>query len=76
METVTLDEIRSTGRQIPPGGRVAFNDPEGRVRIGTVRIKKVRCGRKGCTKCPHERYAYAQYRVGDKVRDKYIGKVR
>ena len=41
-----------------------------------VRFKAVRCGKAGCTKCPHYIYAYAQYRVGKKVREKYLGVAR
>ena len=76
MVTLTLDEAR---KEISPnlaGTRVAFNDLEGRVRIGTVRIKKVRCCKENCKKCPHAIYAYAQYRAGPKVTEKYIGKVK
>jgi len=76
MNTITLDEARKAGRQILPGERIAFKDLEGRVRIGTIRIKEVKCGKPECTKCPHSRYAYAQYRDGAKVREKYIGVVR
>ena len=76
MDTITIDEARATGCRIHQGARVAFTDPEGRVRIGAIRIKEVKCGKKECTKCPHSRYAYAQYRDGAKVREKYIGVVR
>jgi len=41
-----------------------------------IKIKAVRCGKKGCTKCPHYQYAYAQYRVGKKVKEKYLGVAR
>ncbi|GAH64066.1 unnamed protein product [marine sediment metagenome] len=76
MQTVTLDEARGAGRQILAGERIAFKDLGGRVRIGTVRIREVRCGKKNCKKCPHKIYAYAQYRVGKKVTEKYIGVAR
>jgi len=72
----TLDEVKKTLSGLDAGARVAFNDLGGRVRIGTIRIKEVRCGKKNCTKCPHHIYAYAQYRVGKKVTEKYIGVVR
>ena len=76
MRFMTLDEIKR-GAQLPAAGdQVAFKDSEGRVRKGTVRIKAVRCGREGCKKCPHKSYAYAQYRDGKKVREKYVGIVR
>ncbi len=75
MATITLDEARKDIAGMAPGTRVAFVCPEGRARIGTVKIKSVRCNKEGCTKCPHKAYAYAQYRVGGKVTEKYIGKV-
>jgi len=73
---MTIDEARKDIAQLQPGQTVFFQDKESRVRRGTVRIKEVRCGKKSCTKCPHKIYAYAQYRVGKKVTEKYIGKVR
>ena len=75
-ETMTLDEARQHLSWISAGDSIAFQDKEGRVRIGTVRIKAVNCGHEGCTKCPHKQYAYAQYRVGKKVTKKYIGVAR
>jgi len=76
MPAITIDEARKDIAQLQPGQTVFFQDKESRVRRGTVRIKEVRCGKKSCTKCPHKIYAYAQYRVGKKVTEKYIGKVR
>lgn len=73
---LTIDEAKEQIQWLQPGYRVALPDKEGRVRIGTVRIKKVRCGKKNCKKCPHAIYAYAQYRVGKKVTEKYIGIAR
>ena len=76
MPAYSIDEARSGRPEIHQGDSVFFQDKEGRVRKGTVRIKAVRCGHEGCTKCPHERYAYAQYRAGAKVKEKYIGIAR
>lgn len=73
---LTLDEARKDINMIVPGDSVAFKDSGGRVRRGTVRIREIRCGKKSCTKCPHKIYAYAQYRVGKKVTEKYIGVAR
>ena len=53
--------------------KVAIHDKKGRLRIGTVVIRKIRCGKKNCTKCPHGSYAYVRYREGKKVRNKYLG---
>lgn len=76
MAFVTLDELKKGSWQPRAGDSVAFEDKEGRVRIGTIRIREIRCGKKNCTKCPHHIYAYAQYRIGKKVTDKYIGVAR
>lgn len=76
MRFVTLDEVREGAIKVYPGDQIAFQDKEGKVRKGTVRIRKIKCGKKNCTKCPHERYAYAQYRLGKKVKEKYIGAAR
>jgi len=42
----------------------------------TIRIKAVRCNKPNCHKCPHHSYAYAQFRDGARVREKYLGVVR
>lgn len=76
MPAITIDEARKDIAQLQPGWTIYFQDQEGRVRRGTVRIKEVHCGKKSCTKCPHKIYAYAQYRVGKKVTEKYIGIAR
>ncbi len=39
----------------------------------TYRLESVRCGKPGCTKCPHGPYWYAYYREDGKVRSRYIG---
>ncbi|HEX2030629.1 MAG TPA: hypothetical protein VHL78_04405 [Actinomycetota bacterium] len=40
----------------------------------TFRQEPVRCGRKGCTRCPHGPYWYAYWREGGRLRSRYIGK--
>ncbi|MGH2765443.1 MAG: hypothetical protein ACRDKA_05975 [Actinomycetota bacterium] len=40
----------------------------------TFRRERVRCGREGCTKCPHGPYWYAYWREGGRLRSRYIGK--
>ena len=58
------------------GQKITLIDEEtGRVFRGTVRIKAVRCGKENCTRCPHHSYAYAQFRNGKKVTEKYLGVV-
>ena len=73
---LTLDKVKRSHKEDFSGYQVAFKDKFGRVRIGTIRIKPVNCGKKNCRKCPHYIYAYAQYRVGKKVTEKYIGIAR
>lgn len=38
------------------------------------RLKSIRCGKPGCTRCPHGPYWYAYWREGGRVRTRYIGK--
>jgi hypothetical protein len=45
-----------------PGGKVTF------------RQEHVKCGRRGCTRCPHGPYWYAYWREGGRLRSRYIGK--
>ena len=40
----------------------------------TYRQERVRCGRQGCTRCPHGPYWYAYWREDGRVRSSYIGK--
>jgi hypothetical protein len=40
----------------------------------SYRQQYVRCGKAGCTRCPHGPYWYASWREGAKVRSRYIGK--
>lgn len=40
----------------------------------TYRLEHVRCGKTGCTRCPHGPYWYAYWREGGRLRSRYIGK--
>jgi len=40
----------------------------------TFRQQSVRCGKKGCTSCPHGPYWYAYWREGGRMRSRYVGK--
>ena len=40
----------------------------------TYRQESVRCGKPGCTKCPHGPYWYAYYREEGRLKSRYIGK--
>jgi len=59
------------------GLKVWIEDKETlKLHKGTIRIKPVVCGKKTCTKCPHKIYAYARFRTGKKVTEKYLGVAR
>lgn len=40
----------------------------------TYRRESVRCGKQGCTRCPHGPYWYAYYREGGRLKSRYIGR--
>jgi hypothetical protein len=40
----------------------------------TYRLQRVRCGKRGCARCPHGPYWYAYWREDGKVRSRYIGR--
>lgn len=40
----------------------------------TFRQEMVRCGKQGCTRCPHGPYWYAYWREDGKTRSRYVGK--
>ncbi|HWD08327.1 MAG TPA: hypothetical protein VHA57_04450 [Actinomycetota bacterium] len=42
-------------------------------RVG-YRLQRVKCGKPGCTRCPHGPYWYAYWREGGRVRTRYIGR--
>jgi hypothetical protein len=52
----------------------AGDDPD----AGAVsyRLETVKCGKPGCTSCPHGPYWYAYYREEGKLKSRYIGKQR
>lgn len=59
------------------GEHVRIKDTEtGKFLCGHIRLKAVTCGKPNCTKCPHQIYAYAQFRKGKKVTEKYLGVAR
>ncbi|MDQ3982150.1 MAG: hypothetical protein M3271_05660, partial [Actinomycetota bacterium] len=63
--------LRARGDDLgaPPGEEFAAEET-GPV---TYRLEAVRCGKPGCTKCPHGPYWYAYYREKGKLRSRYIG---
>lgn len=66
-ENIKVGEIRE-------GEQFHIEGSDGKVHTGSVRIKKVYCG-KQCKKCPHPSFAYIRVRDGNTVREKYLGKV-
>ena len=41
----------------------------------SLRQQMVRCGKAGCTKCPHGPYWYAYWTEGGRRRSRYIGRL-
>ena len=62
LQILTRAQLERTGAAELPGHKVS------------LRSQMVRCGKPGCTKCPHGPYWYAYWREGPKVRSRYIGK--
>jgi hypothetical protein len=40
----------------------------------SFRQEMVKCGKQGCTRCPHGPYWYAYWREGGRTRSRYVGK--
>ena len=40
----------------------------------TYRRQEVRCGKRGCTRCPHGPYWYAYWREDGRLKSRYIGR--
>ena len=60
--------IRGLLLEVPAPGDA---DAKGKV---TFRQQTVKCGKQGCTRCPHGPYWYAYWREGGKMRSRYVGK--
>ena len=58
---------------IDPAGP-QFGDSPGEPEIH-YRQQAVRCGKPGCTRCPHGPYWYAYWREGGRLRTRYVGKI-
>ncbi|MGI9609801.1 MAG: hypothetical protein ACR2NL_05860 [Acidimicrobiia bacterium] len=41
----------------------------------SLRQQSVRCGKRGCTKCPHGPYWYAYWTEDGRRRSRYVGKL-
>jgi hypothetical protein len=53
-----------------------LEDPPPETEQGAVTFRRemVRCGKKGCTRCPHGPYWYAYWREEGRTRSRYVGK--
>ena len=52
-----------------------FGEDGGQKKTGvSYRLEEVRCGKRGCTRCPHGPYWYAYWREDGKLHSRYIGK--
>jgi hypothetical protein len=56
-----------------PPARESRPPVPGRPKV-SYRQQRVRCGKDGCTRCPHGPYWYAFWREGGRVRSQYLGK--
>lgn len=74
MKFYTIEDARKNVDRIIPGDKVAFVHKDGRVRIGTIRFKKISAEEMGTVAAHSAVYIYAQYRDDKKVTDKYIGR--
>lgn len=50
--------------------------PQGQVRDPKIgyRLQSVKCGKRGCTRCPHGPYWYAYWREEGRLRSRYVGR--
>jgi hypothetical protein len=53
-----------------------LEDPPERSQAGAVTFRQemVKCGKAGCTRCPHGPYWYAYWREDGRTRSRYVGK--
>jgi len=73
MAFISIDDFLAGSKEIRKGDLVALLDPAGKIKIGTVKIKRVKSKKKEGMKKDYNEYAYAQYRDGDTIKQKYIG---
>lgn len=75
-EIRALDSYDLRRLQMLIRGLLALEEPAPGEATGkvTFRQENVRCGKAGCTRCPHGPYWYAYWREGGRVKSRYIGK--
>lgn len=49
-------------------------DPTGTTKV-SMRQQMVRCGKSGCTRCPHGPYWYAYWTEAGRRRSRYVGRL-
>ena len=59
-----------TRAQLQSSGAVTTDHPE-----VSMRQQMVRCGKQGCTRCPHGPYWYAYWSEEGRRRSRYVGKL-
>ncbi len=59
-----------TRAQLERDGTVAAAEPK-----VSLRSQMVRCGKRGCTKCPHGPYWYAYWTEAGRRRSRYVGRL-
>jgi hypothetical protein len=62
------------GLLVQQGAEVEAEASPAQPRKVTYRLEEVRCGKSGCTRCPHGPYWYAYWREEGRVRSRYIGR--
>ncbi len=61
-------------QQNPESPQLPAPAPVGGPSKVTYRLQRVRCGKRGCARCPHGPYWYAYWREDGRVRSRYIGR--
>ncbi len=73
MAFISIDDFLAGSKEITKRDLVALLDQTGKIKIGKVKIKRVKSKKKMLHKKNYDEYAYAQYRDGDTVKQKYLG---
>lgn len=60
--------------------KVKITNPELKQRLLDKKVvsyqaKYIKCGKEGCSKCPHGPYIYAFWREGGKIKSRYLGRL-
>jgi hypothetical protein len=62
------------GLLLQHGDPSAAAEPRSSTPAVTYRQESVKCGKRGCTRCPHGPYWYAYWREEGRLRSRYVGK--